>query len=439
MSYSIHANAYILNYTSKDYAENVPEGEIKVDCSLGVNADLLGNCIFDRLHEFSQRTEFRRGDYEDIKFYPHNEGLKNALAGWYQRNGVGEGWLTADHFLLGNGSYDILCNLNLLCLTNGRKVLGHAPQFTAYIDHVHCSGSGYDCYYLDKKQNYRFEAEGYLAKMSDAYDMFIVENPNNPTGQIIPIEDLRRIAARALELDRVLVIDEAYGEYMPFENTAIHLIKEFPQVIVTRSFSKGWGMAGVRLGYAAASTESDLLPQLKKLALPFNSNGIGRVLAQTALETKLENPDDPFGIHAVRASKREFCETVEECNRKYDAHLSVAKTYRDTPILTLYYDGPKDIHLQQHLMRVGIMAVSCETYEGLDKRAVRIMLPERSTMPLLLELLEEAAKLLTTPEQAMKMFQEEMAGEAERAGLHSDEDVANLVKEVRSKTSESDD
>ena len=215
-------------------------------------------------------------------------------------------------------------------------MLGHAPQFTAYIDHVNCIGSVCECYYLDRTHNYQFDAAAYIAQMSAAYDMFIVENPNNPTGQIIPLEDLRKIAQRALELDRVLIIDEAYAEYMPFSNTAIHLVREFPQVIVTRSFSKGWGMAGVRLGYAAASTESDLLPQLKKLVLPFNSNGIARVLAQTALQTRLENPDDPFGIRAVRASKRELCEAIAQYNLRYSTNLQIAQTFADTPILRAF-------------------------------------------------------------------------------------------------------
>lgn len=396
MAYSIHANPYILRYVSKDYADNTPEGDIRIDCSLGVNADLLGNCIFHRLHAFEQKTDVHHGNYADIKFYPHSESLKDALADWYCKNGVGQGWLTGEHFILGNGSYDILCNLNLLCLTHAKKVLGHAPQFTAYVDHVNCSGSVYECYYLDRTRNYQFDTASYVAQMSAAYDMFIVENPNNPTGQIIPLEDLRKIAQRALELDRVLVIDEAYAEYMPFSNTAIHLVREFPQVIVTRSFSKGWGMAGVRLGYAAASTESDLLPQLKKLVLPFNSNGIARVLAQTALQTRLENPDDPFGIRAVRASKRELCEAIAQYNLRYSTNLQIAQTYADTPILMLYYNGPAGFHLQRHLMRVGILTVSCETYEGLDSRAVRLMLPERNSMPLLLQLMEQAVQLLPT-------------------------------------------
>ena len=390
----ISANPYICGYIPKDYAGNTPEGNVKIDCSLGVNADLLGNCIIQRLHAFQQKTDIYNGDYAEIKYYPHGESLKHALADWYHRNHVGEGWLTEKNFILGNGSYDILCNLNLLCLTHGQKVLGRAPQFTAYIDHVNCSGSSYECYYLDKAQNYRFDAAGYIACMSAEYRLFIVENPNNPTGQAIPLAALRSIAQRAQALGRILVVDEAYAEYIPFASSAINLVAEFPQLIVTRSFSKGWGMAGVRLGYAVASTESDLLEQLSKLVLPFNSNGIARALAETALQTKLEHPQDPFGILPVKQSKRELSEAVARYSRQFGKPLRIAETYDSTPILMLYYDGDPGFHLQRHLMKSGILTVSCESYVGLDSRAVRLMLPERSSIPLLLTLLAQAVQSL---------------------------------------------
>lgn len=388
-------NPYIRDYVSKDYAGSLPEGEVRLDCSLGVNADLLGNCIFQRLHAFRQRTEAHGGDFAEIKYYPHGSTLKEALVGWYRGNGVGEGWLTADHFILGNGSYDVLCGLNLLCLTGGRKVLGHAPQFTAYVDHVHCTGSVYACCYLNRADGYRFHAEDYLGMMGPEYGLFIVENPINPTGLPVSLADIGAIARRAEELGRVLVVDEAYAEYLPFSSSAINLIPAHPNLIVTRSFSKGWGMAGVRLGYGVSSTHSDLLPQLEKLVLPFNSNGVGRVLAQTALESKFEHPEDPFGVQPVIRSKRALLEAIQGYNSRYGRALRVAATCESTPIMMLYYeDGGPDFHLQRHLMTQGLLTVSCESYVGLDAAGVRLMLPEPGAMPLLLELLEEAIRTL---------------------------------------------
>jgi len=391
---------HIREYTMKDYAGAAVEGKVQVDCSLGVNSDLLGDCVFQRLHQFEQKivlqegnyvTVINEGNYAEIKYYPHDETLKQELARWYHRNGIGEDWLTAENFILGNGSYDILCNMNLLCLGPGRTVLGHAPQFTAYIDHVACSGSGYEAWPLPKNRNYAFDAEAYLKAMDDSFDLFIIENPNNPTGQMLPLAAVRKIAARALELEKILIVDEAYGEYIPFGASAINLIRDFPNVLVTRSFSKGWGMAGVRLGYAVVSTETDLPEQLQKLVLPFNSNAVARTLAESALKAKFQNPEDPFGIWPVIRNKQRLLDKIEECALRYGRPIRAAHTHFSTPIFMLYYDGrEEDFHLARHLMKHGILTVSCETYEGVGAEAVRIMLPQTDKMPLLLKLMEQA-------------------------------------------------
>lgn len=387
----------IRNYTMKDYAGTVVEGQMQVDCSLGVSSDLLGDSVFQRLHQFQQKvvlqegTVLNEGNFAEIKYYPHDETLKEELASWYRDNGVGEGWLTAENFILGNGSYDILCNMNLLCLGPGRKVLGHAPQFTAYIDHVACTGSGYEAWQLPGAANYAFDAEAYMAAMDESFHLFIIENPNNPTGQMLPLGAVRKIAAKALELGRILVVDEAYGEYIPFGVSAINLVKDYPNVLVTRSFSKGWGMAGVRLGYCVVSTETDLPEQLQKLVLPFNSNAIARTLAESALKTKRLEPEDPFGIWPVIRNKQRLLDKVEECALRYGKKVRVAHTHFSTPILMLYYYGGKPgFHMARHLLNHGILTVSCETYEGVGPEAVRIMLPQTEKMPLLLKLMEQS-------------------------------------------------
>ena len=387
----------IRNYTMKDYAGTVVEGQMLVDCSLGVSGELLGDSVFQRLHQFQQKvvlqegTVLNEGNFAEIKYYPHDETLKEELADWYRHNGVGEGWLTAENFILGNGSYDILCSMNVLCLGPGRKVLGHAPQFTAYIDHVACTGSGYEAWSLPREKNYAFDGEAYLAAMDESFDLFIIENPNNPTGQMLPLAVVRKIAAKALEMGKVLMVDEAYGEYIPFGVSAINLVKDYPNVLVTRSFSKGWGMAGVRLGYCVVSTETDLPEQLQKLVLPFNSNALARTLAESALKTKRQNSEDPFGIWPVIRNKQRLLDKVEECAVCYGKKVKVAHTHFSTPILMLYYYGSKpDFHMARHLLNHGILTVSCETYEGVGGEAVRIMLPQSEKMPLLLKLMEQA-------------------------------------------------
>ncbi|MDR2021425.1 MAG: aminotransferase class I/II-fold pyridoxal phosphate-dependent enzyme [Treponema sp.] len=350
-------NDYITAYTRKDYGIYTPEYPIDLDCSLGVNQEDLPDTVFTKLRELN------RDNQDPIKQYPHDEILLDKLADWYKRRGID--WLKTENLILGCGSFDLLCNMNLLCLAGHKKVLGHAPQFSAYVDHVNCIGAAYCSYTLPRTKNYKFETEGYLGEMNSSCDLFIVENPNNPTGQEIKLKDVQKIAAKAESLHAILVVDEAYGDYMELHNSALNLIPGHPNVVVTRTFSKGFGMAGIRLGYAFISSENDLAVQLKKLEIPFNSNGVARILAGAVIDSG----GDMLKIQEIRANKQKILKILTK--------LKAAVTSERTPIMTLYYDTMDGgFDLQRFLAeKVHLAAVGCAAYGGLDKRAVRLMLP----------------------------------------------------------------
>ncbi|MEL7602035.1 MAG: aminotransferase class I/II-fold pyridoxal phosphate-dependent enzyme [Bacillota bacterium] len=356
-------NRFIKEYVSKDYGGSTPSGCV-LDCSLGVNPAPLPGFVLERLSTISG---------EIIKNYPHDEALLHKLI----RRFSGVARLAPENLLLGNGSYDILCNLNLLCLGRDKTVLGHAPQFPAYVDHVHCIGANSRFYAMQAQDNYRFDADGYIALMDEHCDMSIVENPNNPTGQVITIADMERIAKRALQLDTVLVVDEAYGDYMLLANSAIRLIENYPNVVVTRSFSKGFGLAGIRLGYAVSSPE--LIAQFRKLQLSFNCNGVARELACALLESGV---DVPRAEQTAQTKVR-----VLACLHKFRA----AHTCPVTPILTIYCED-EATDLQALLARAGLGAVGCAGYEGLSKNAARLMMC--GDAELLVSLLEKAQGML---------------------------------------------
>jgi histidinol-phosphate aminotransferase len=354
----LKVNDYIAAYTRKDYGLHSPDYPIDLDCSLGVNQEDLPDQVFAKLREFSKDTQ------DPIKQYPHDGFLPVKLADWYKRRGIG--WLKAENLIPGCGSFDLLCNMNLLCLTRGKKVLGHAPQFPAYADHVNCIGAEYCFYTLPREKKYKFEAEGYLEMMNSSHDLFILENPNNPTGQEIGLDDIQRIAAKAGALNAVLVVDEAYGDYMELDNSAINLIPRHPNVVVTRTFSKGFGMAGIRLGYAFVSSENGIAAHLKKLEIPFNSNGIARILAGAVIDSQ----EDILKIHEIQANKRKVLKSLTK--------LAAAESSERTPLMTLYYNtADPGFDLRQFLAeKVQLAAISGAAYGGLDKRAVRLMLPK---------------------------------------------------------------
>jgi histidinol-phosphate aminotransferase len=350
-------NDYIAAYTRKDYGASLPDYPVDLDCSLGVNQNDLPDTVFAKLRELNINNQ------DPIKQYPHDGILLDKLADWYKRRGMD--WLKTEHLILGCGSFGLLCSVNLLCLTRHKKVLGHAPQFSAYVDHVNCIGASYCSYTLPRAGNYKFNTEAYLDEMRSDHDLFIVENPNNPTGQEIKLGDIQKIAARAGSLNTILAVDEAYGDYMEPRNSAINLIPHHPNVVVVRSFSKGFGMAGIRLGYAFVSAENGIAAQLQKLALPFNCSGVARVLA----EAVIDGGGDMLNIREIQANKQKVLSILTK--------LKAAETSGRTPIMTLYYpSGDPGFDLHAFLAeQVRLETVGGAAYGGLDKRAVRLMLP----------------------------------------------------------------
>jgi histidinol-phosphate aminotransferase len=110
-----------------------------------------------------------------------------------------------------------------------------------------------------------------------------IANPNNPTGNFLPYPEVRAFLA-LVPADVAVVLDEAYNDYLPPADRVDTLgwIKEFPNLIVTRTFSKIHGLAGLRVGYAAASAEvADLMNRVRQ---PFNVNNLALAAALAALD-----------------------------------------------------------------------------------------------------------------------------------------------------------
>jgi histidinol-phosphate aminotransferase len=420
-STTYYMNRWVCQNDSLDYSRTIsPVTGIELDCTLGVNPNDYPQSLYDKLHEFHKPAGEGDGHYQDIiKYYPHDETICQSIADRLKRlladADVSDGLFYPEgvNIVLGCGSLDILNNINLLCLTGGQRVLGHGPQFTVYEDNVVFTGSEYDYYQMVKKStdvqdhNYRFNADKYIEKMkASAHSLYIVENPNNPTGQIISRLDISKIAEYALATGKILIVDEAYGDYMDISNSAITLLKKYPNIIVVKTFSKGLGMAGMRMGYAVSSSRKDgitddglsinedsILFQLSKLINLFVSNGMARVLAQTIIEAPEDTIEKYLDIAQITRDKKYVLDYIEK-----STVFNVATTADNVPIFMIYYDATDEFkaenpefNLQSHLACCHLGTVSCETYRGLDKYTVRIMLPKSSKIDQLITILEAAS------------------------------------------------
>jgi histidinol-phosphate aminotransferase len=212
---------------------------------------------------------------DEIALYPDGNGyaLKNALA---QRYGVAH-----DQIVLGNGSNDLLELAAHAFLSVGDKVVYADHAFAVYALATQAVGAtgisvaaqnfGHD---LDEMRK--------LATVQGAKLIFIA-NPNNPTGTFLTGDALHAFL-QALPSYILVVLDEAYNEYLPEEcrYDSVSWLKQFPNLIITRTFSKAYGLASLRVGYALGA--APVIDMLNRVRQPFNVNSVAQGAAVAALQ-----------------------------------------------------------------------------------------------------------------------------------------------------------
>jgi histidinol-phosphate aminotransferase len=210
----------------------------------------------------------------DIARYPDGNGfeLKQALAARY---GVDQGSI-----VLGNGSNDVLELVALAFLGPGRAAVMSQHAFAVYPLATQARGARS---IVVPAKDYGHDLETMARAVDDETYVIWVANPNNPTGTFAPPDEVEAFLRRVPE--RVLVVlDEAYNEYLPADlrGDSVKWLKRHPNLILTRTFSKAYGLAGLRVGYAFAhASVADIMNRVRQ---PFNVNSIALAAAAAALD-----------------------------------------------------------------------------------------------------------------------------------------------------------
>ncbi|MCQ8896589.1 histidinol-phosphate transaminase [Limnobacter humi] len=210
----------------------------------------------------------------DLGRYPDANGfsLKAKLS---TRHSVG-----ADQITLGNGSNDVLELAAKAFLTQGTNAVFSQYAFAVYP--LATQGCGAQSKVVPAA-NLTHDLTGFLAAIDDNTRVVFIANPNNPTGTFLAADQIRAFLKQVPS--RVLVVlDEAYNEFLKPEDQydSTQWVAEFPNLLVSRSFSKAYGLAGLRVGYAVSSPEvADLLNRVRQ---PFNVNSIALAAAEAALD-----------------------------------------------------------------------------------------------------------------------------------------------------------
>ena len=207
-----------------------------------------------------------------LERYPDDFELKSALA---RHTG-----LSVDHIVLGNGSNDVLDLIARVFLAPGRSTVFSHHVFAVYP--LASLSAGAELIAVPAK-DFGHDLDAMRGAVRPDTRLIWIANPNNPTGTFLPYPQLKAFL-QALPADVVVVLDEAYNEYIPPAervDTTVWL-REFPNLVITRTFSKIYGLAGLRIGYALASDEiADLMNRVRQ---PFNCNNLALAAATAALD-----------------------------------------------------------------------------------------------------------------------------------------------------------
>jgi histidinol-phosphate aminotransferase len=192
--------------------------------------------------------------------------------------GVGQ-----NQVVLGNGSNDVLDLIARVFLAPGRSAVFSQHAFAVYPLATLATGAELIC---TPAKHYGHDLEAMRAAIRPNTRIVWIANPNNPTGNFLPYPEIRAFL-EVVPREVVVVLDEAYNEYLPPAERVdtADWLKDFPNLVVTRTFSKIYGLAGLRVGYALASAEiADLMNRVRQ---PFNVNNLAIAAAVAALDDHL--------------------------------------------------------------------------------------------------------------------------------------------------------
>lgn len=242
---------------------------------------------------------------EGVARYPDGSGyrLKQALS-------LHLGIIAPEQLTLGNGSNDVLELIVRAFATPTKAVMFSEHAFAVYPLAAQAVGAQAQ---MVAAKNWGHDLDAMLAAITQDTRIIFIANPNNPTGTWNDRDSLQHFLEK-VPSNIIVVIDEAYFEYVDEANypDSLQWLEDIPNLIVTRTFSKAYGLAGLRVGYAISSPQiADILNRVRQ---PFNVNSFALLAAEKALEDQEHLAD---AVELNRAGMAQYQAAFSEMGLDY--------------------------------------------------------------------------------------------------------------------------
>lgn len=352
---------YIERPLFESYGGFIEERNVLVDCSFGVNP--LGGLYPEGFGTLS---------LDGYNMYPSGGPHHNAsLAAFVASRWPG---VEAESVCFSAGSQGAIASLAKILGGAKAKVLGYLPQFLPALLEFSLNGAQVD-YVRLQGPDYAVNADMLLDALGDDTTAVYVDTPNNPTGRAMDLAEITKLAQGCAKRGVLTIVDEAYADFVDDGQSAMNLAMD--NVICLRSFSKGCGLAGLRIGYIVIRD-----PELRQIYYDLGLHFSCSALAADVAAKLLPSLDFEQMRRDLRALKKNTVDFMLQTSG-----ITICESHEQTPIVLVGWN--RDGSLYDTLMDVGILTEPGHFF-GIDDTHVRLRIPAKADFPLFCELWEKA-------------------------------------------------
>lgn len=300
--------------------------------------------------------------FGQIPSYPDSSStaLRDAIAKHYSG-------ISRDNVVIGNGSTELIYLFAEAFMRKDDVAIVPAPSFGEYENAVKKTGE--KVRYVKLGKDFQVNPTNFVRAMTGKAKIVYFCNPNNPTSVLTSPEKLTEIIGKALAKDILVFLDEDFLEFV--ENgekySMISMVKEFPNLFVLKSFTKIYGLTGLRIGYGIGSEE--VISILCNAKIPWNVNCLAQSAALVALD------DEEHLKKTLRLVKEEKAFLVRQLEK-----FKVFKLYPPDAnfiFMDIRKSGLTAAQLKEKMLSCGILIRDCSSFAGLDEFFVRVAVKTR--------------------------------------------------------------
>ena len=299
----------------------------------------------------------------DAHVYPSVDAieLREAIA---RRYGLAPGSVVC-----GAGMDGVLETLLRAFLESGDESLIPLPAFSYYeIVTRFCGATPVFC---DRRSDFTLDVDAVLEKVTDRTKFIFITSPNNPTGNLTPMEDIRTIAEA---VEAIVFVDEAYIDFADGAESALGLAQKYDNVVVGRTMSKAWGLAGLRIGYAFIPDA--IFREYMKVATPF-------ALSRTSIAAAV----------AALGDEEHYRRSLDVVKKERDFlmnHMPFRAFPSDANFILIDTSPLASRHVVDECMKRGVILRDCASFRGMGDRYVRVTIGTHDQNVRLIDALKSA-------------------------------------------------